>query len=232
MLQLGDGHVEVRAQPVLQAAQNLPLIFQRLRVGDVNFQSEEADRHFRPATLSTDGHREKLDATADSVAAASAPSLAPRSAAASSFQRLRLLDLEAFENVAHFHVVEIRNADAAFESGAHFVHVFLEAPQRNHSCPCRSPRCRAARARPRRASGCRPAPSSRRSCPTPFTRNVSRTSARPRYVSLMTGASKPASGLLQFVEQLVDDRVQPDVHVFALRQIGGLALRPHVERRR
>jgi len=31
-----------------QAAQDLPLIFQRARIGDVDFQSEEADRHECP----------------------------------------------------------------------------------------------------------------------------------------------------------------------------------------
>ena len=47
MIELGDGHVEMRAQPIFQAAQHLPLILQRLRIRDVDFQCEETDRHFR-----------------------------------------------------------------------------------------------------------------------------------------------------------------------------------------
>ena len=47
MLQLRDGHVVMRAQTVFQAAQNLPLVLEGLRIEDVNFQGEEADRHFR-----------------------------------------------------------------------------------------------------------------------------------------------------------------------------------------
>ena len=54
---------------------------------------------------------------------------------------------------------------------------------------------------------------------------VSRTSARPRYVSLMTGASKPATAFFNSSSKFVDDRVQANVHVFALREVGGFALR-------
>jgi hypothetical protein len=59
VLQLRDGHVVVSAQPVLQAAQNLPFVFERLRIEDVNFQGKEADWHFRSnavaARFSLDG---------------------------------------------------------------------------------------------------------------------------------------------------------------------------------
>ena len=48
VLELGDGHVEVSAQPVFQAAQDLAFVLEGLRVGDLNFQGEEANRHFRP----------------------------------------------------------------------------------------------------------------------------------------------------------------------------------------
>src|SRR3989442_2119352 len=45
MVQLRHGHVKVPAQTVFQAAQHLPLIFQRSRVGNVNFEGEKTDRH-------------------------------------------------------------------------------------------------------------------------------------------------------------------------------------------
>src|SRR6266568_616196 len=38
-------HVEVPAQLILQAAQNLPLVLQRLRVRDVQLEGEQTDRH-------------------------------------------------------------------------------------------------------------------------------------------------------------------------------------------
>src|ERR1017187_8294478 len=46
MLEFGDSHVKARAQTILQTAQHLPLVFERLRISDVNFQREETDRHF------------------------------------------------------------------------------------------------------------------------------------------------------------------------------------------
>src|SRR5260370_4677526 len=45
MLQFRHRHVEVPAQLILQAAQNLPLVLQRLRVRDVQLEGEQTDRH-------------------------------------------------------------------------------------------------------------------------------------------------------------------------------------------
>jgi hypothetical protein len=39
MVEFGDGHVEFAAKFVFQASQNLALVFQGLRVGDVDFES-------------------------------------------------------------------------------------------------------------------------------------------------------------------------------------------------
>jgi hypothetical protein len=39
----------VSAQPVFQAAQDLPLVLEGLRIQYMNFQGKEADRHFRVA---------------------------------------------------------------------------------------------------------------------------------------------------------------------------------------
>ena len=49
MLQLRHGHIVVSAQPVFQAAQNLPLVLEGLRIQYMDFQGKEADRHFRVA---------------------------------------------------------------------------------------------------------------------------------------------------------------------------------------
>ncbi len=45
----------------------------------------------------------------------------------------------------------------------------------------------------------------------------------------MTRRQQSGDGFFQFVNQLVNNRVEADVHVFALRQIGCFALGPHVE---
>ncbi len=61
MFELRDGHVVMRAQAIFQAAKHLPLILERPRVGDVNFQGEEADRHNTPQVLEHRGRREKRE---------------------------------------------------------------------------------------------------------------------------------------------------------------------------
>src|SRR5690349_5085881 len=45
VIEFGDGHVEARAQAFFQAAQDLAFVFQGMRVRDVNFQGQQADRH-------------------------------------------------------------------------------------------------------------------------------------------------------------------------------------------
>src|SRR2546430_9996128 len=47
MLQLRHCHIEITPQLILQAAQNLPLVLQRLRVRDVQLEGEQTDRHER-----------------------------------------------------------------------------------------------------------------------------------------------------------------------------------------
>src|ERR1700693_1762106 len=46
--QFRHGHIEFPPQPVLQAAEHLPLVFKRVRLGDINFQGEQTDRHLHP----------------------------------------------------------------------------------------------------------------------------------------------------------------------------------------
>src|SRR2546430_11145288 len=47
MLQLRHGHIEIPPQLILQAAQNLPLVLERLRVRDMQLEGEQTDRHER-----------------------------------------------------------------------------------------------------------------------------------------------------------------------------------------
>ena len=143
MIQFGDGHVEMRAQPVFQAAKHLPLVFEGLRIRDVNFQGEKADRHFRSPENAVERKRTERRASIRTKSRAEnrrltrsrdalPPPLCGRAASLGLrfYRRRPLFDLEAFEDIADFHVVEIRDAHAALESGAHFAGVFLESPQR------------------------------------------------------------------------------------------------------
>src|SRR5690349_6490200 len=47
MFELRHRYVKFSPQPVFQAAQHLPLVLQRLRVGDVQLKGEQADWHLR-----------------------------------------------------------------------------------------------------------------------------------------------------------------------------------------
>src|SRR5690348_10707760 len=47
MSKFGDGDIEMRTQAILQAAQHLARVFQRLRVCNVNLERQETNRHFR-----------------------------------------------------------------------------------------------------------------------------------------------------------------------------------------
>ena len=174
MLELRDGDVVVGAQPVLQAAQHLPLVFERPRIGDVNFQGEEADRHERhphslklqtPKTesplrarpLREDGHRRKITTgrtARPARRAAKSCAGCRRSAAAADWRRC---EAAVFSILKHsrmsptFTSLKFGHADAALESRADFVDVVLEALQRNDAPGVNHRRRRAARVRPRRA---------------------------------------------------------------------------------
>ena len=50
-IQFGHGHVEVRAQPVFQAAHHLPLVFEGLRGFDVQFEGEKSDHCSRQSSV-------------------------------------------------------------------------------------------------------------------------------------------------------------------------------------
>ena len=48
MLELGYGHIEMRAQAVFEAAKHLPLVLERASIRYVNFQAEESNWHGLP----------------------------------------------------------------------------------------------------------------------------------------------------------------------------------------
>src|SRR6202047_2873504 len=145
------------------------------------------------------------------------------------FQRLRLLHLKALEHIAHFDVVEIRNTDTALKSRTDLVRIILESAQGNDSS---------------RVNHDIVAQDSY--VGVAFQDAVLDRTTRDHSDALDTegvtylGAAEvrffndrreqSGNGLLQLVEKLVDDRVQSNVHVLALRQIGSLTLGPHVER--
>jgi hypothetical protein len=51
VIEFGDGHIEARAESILQAAQNLAFVFQGMCVRDEDFQSQETDRHGSHSTI-------------------------------------------------------------------------------------------------------------------------------------------------------------------------------------
>ena len=98
-VQFGDGHIEFPPQPVLQAAQHLPLVFERMRIGNVDFQGEQTDRHRHPCGPAprTGVHcRDRAPRSSTGSGRASAS--------------MSLLHREALEHVADLDVVEIGDA--------------------------------------------------------------------------------------------------------------------------
>src|SRR2546425_12810206 len=61
VIELRHRHVEMTAQTVLQAAEHLPLVLQRLRIGDVQLEGEQADWHGRLRTQA-EGYRREAGA--------------------------------------------------------------------------------------------------------------------------------------------------------------------------
>ena len=43
MFDFGNGNIELRAQPILQSADHHPLVLERLRVGNVDVESQQRD---------------------------------------------------------------------------------------------------------------------------------------------------------------------------------------------
>src|SRR5882724_1631025 len=145
------------------------------------------------------------------------------------FRGAHLGNAEAFQDIAYFNVVEIRNAGSAFKTGADFAGVILESLQGvelgsvNHRSFAQHAHLRvalqdaidhvAARNRTRALDA----------------EDVAH--FRPAQVRFRDyGLEHPFHGFLQFVGNFVDDGVGADVHVFLLRQVERLAVRPRAKR--
>src|SRR3989454_9193849 len=99
---LGRRDVEALVQPVLEAAQDLPLVFQGLAAVQMQLPRDEANDH-RSRPL---GAAPRLERARD------------------------LLDAIRLDQVSHFDVVEVLDADAALEALADLAGVVLEPLQR------------------------------------------------------------------------------------------------------
>src|ERR1700722_800446 len=137
-------------------------------------------------------------------------------------------DHEAFKRVAHFHVAEIRYADAALEAGAHLRGVVFEALQRLNF-PGVDYRALAYHSYVGVAADnsiLNPATGNRsHAFDTESIANLGVTQDR----FLDDRRKQAGHGLSQFVEQFVNDGVAADVHVLERCQVKGFTLGTYVE---
>lgn len=117
-IQLGHGNVEFAAEAILEAAKDLALVLEGASVRDVQFQRQQTDRHGGESGGEPRHYKKKA------LFASGGPGLS------GGFGAGNFLDVESFENVADFHVVEIGDAGAAFKAGTNFAGVVLKALER------------------------------------------------------------------------------------------------------
>src|SRR5271168_4530978 len=211
MLQLRHCNIELAAQLVFQAAKHLPLVLQRLRVGNVQLEGEETNRHAW------------LPGTARRLSFASRPNGLP-----GSFRGAHLGDAETFEKIADLDVVEVAHADAAFETGAHFAGVIFEALQRtvlravDHGAIAHDADLRVALedAVDHVAAG-------DRAGALDAERVADFGAAQIGFGD--HGLEQAFHGFLQFVGNFVDDGVRADIDVFLLGKVGSFAIRTNAE---
>src|ERR1700731_2452443 len=210
MLEFRYGDIEFRAQAVFQAAEYLALILERLRMLDVKLESKQTDGHARlrrrEVRLPAAGGRSCIDV-----------------AFGGGFRGRNLGDLEAFQNVADFHVVKVGDARAALEAGANFADVVLKAFQGtklggvNHS-----------------------AITQHANLAVTLEHAIHNVAAGDGAGALDTegvanfgatqvgfgddGFEQAFHGLFNFVGNFVNDGVSANVDMFLLREIGGLAI--------
>src|SRR5438445_11508907 len=139
-----------------------------------------------------------------------------------------LLHGEAFEHIADFDVVEIRNADAAFETGAHFVGIFLEPAQRAHTARINN---HAFAHDAHLGIALHDAIEDVAAGDHAHALDAEGVAHfRAAEMSFLVDRLEQAShGALNLVGDFVNDRVHADLDVFALRQIGSFAIGAHVE---
>jgi len=119
-IQLGHGDVEFAAEAILEAAKDLALVLEGASVRDVEFQRQQTDRHGGESGVEPRHCKKK------SLFAGGGAGTGLRGG----FGAGNFLNIESFENVADFHVVEIGDAGAAFKTGTDFAGVVLEAFER------------------------------------------------------------------------------------------------------
>src|SRR6266436_6266718 len=144
------------------------------------------------------------------------------------FRGTYLRDCETFKDVADLDVIEISNARAAFKTRAYFAGVILEALQRaelrgvNHRTIAQHSHLRLALQDPvDHVAACH------RTRALDTERVAHFGAAQVRFCD--NRLEQAFHGFLQLVGNFVDDRVRADVHVFLLRQVQSLAVRPHSE---
>src|ERR1700730_9836505 len=139
-----------------------------------------------------------------------------------------LLHGEAFEQIADFDVVEVRNSDAAFETRANFVGIFLEPAQRtdsagvNHHSFTNDAHFGIAL-----DDAVENVTAGDRADALDAESIAHFGAAEMRF--LEDGLEQAGHGLFDLVGDFVNDRVQADVDVFALSQIRSFAIGAHVE---
>src|SRR5262245_8196541 len=118
-IQFRNRNVEFAAQPILQASQNLALIFEGSRLRDVQFQRQQ-----------TDGHGETKRRRAAALQKTKSLFAGGGAGLGGCFGSSDLGYAEGFQNVANLDVVEVGDAYAAFKAGANFAGVVFEALER------------------------------------------------------------------------------------------------------
>jgi hypothetical protein len=116
-VELSNRDVELAAQTILQATQNLALVLQGAGVGNVQFKRQQTNWHSNKRLM--------LRSLAPAELLASAGT-----GLRGSFGTRELRHTESFENIANLDVIEIRDAHAALEARANFAGVVFEALER------------------------------------------------------------------------------------------------------
>src|SRR5690242_4656109 len=146
----------------------------------------------------------------------------------SGFGENLLLHGEAFKHIAGFNVVEIRNSHAAFESGAHFIGVFLEAAKRTNAAGVNDHTFANDAHFGIALDDAIEYVTAGNHADALDTEGIADFGAA-QMSFLIDGLEQAGHGLFDFVGDFVNDRVHANIDVFALRQIGSLAVRPHVK---
>src|SRR5580765_4717329 len=144
-IEFSDGDIELAAQTILEATQNLALVLQGASVSDLQVEYQEANGHgdntwlkCTPSIFDCAGRHSLRECRKNRPAPlgmrlrrnTSLTLLAGRAGLGSGFRAADFLNAEGLENVPDLHIIEVGDAHAALKSGADFAGVVLEALQR------------------------------------------------------------------------------------------------------